>query len=61
METIAFAEVAAVPADPSRAAVWLAPLDRRAWTVGELARSAGVKPSTAGEHVARLRGLGVRV
>lgn len=58
METIALAEVAAVLADPSRAAMCLSLLDGRAWTVGELARSAGVGASTASEHVARLRAAG---
>ncbi len=52
VETIALAEVAAVLADPSRAAMCLALLDGRAWTVGELARTAGIAPSTASEHVA---------
>jgi DNA-binding transcriptional ArsR family regulator len=45
------AEVAAVLADGSRAAMCLALLDGRAWTVGELARAAGVVASTASEHV----------
>ncbi|NYI92842.1 DNA-binding transcriptional ArsR family regulator [Amycolatopsis endophytica] len=58
METIALAEVAAVLADPSRAAMCLALLDGRAWTVGELARSAGIAPSTASEHVTRLKEAG---
>ncbi|OXM71875.1 MULTISPECIES: ArsR/SmtB family transcription factor [Amycolatopsis] len=58
METIALAEVAAVLADPSRAAMCLALLDGRAWTVGELARAAGIAPSTASEHVSRLREAG---
>jgi DNA-binding transcriptional ArsR family regulator len=58
METVALAEVAAVLADPSRAAMCLALLDGRAWTVGELARSAGIGPSTASEHVARLKEAG---
>lgn len=58
METIELAEVAAVLADPSRAAMCLALLDGRAWTVGELARSAGVAASTASEHVARLKSAG---
>jgi DNA-binding transcriptional ArsR family regulator len=58
METIELAEVAAVLADPSRAAMCLSLLDGRAWTVGELARSAGVSASTASEHVARLRSAG---
>ncbi|KAA9151200.1 helix-turn-helix transcriptional regulator [Amycolatopsis acidicola] len=58
METVALAEVAAVLAEPSRATMCLALLDGRAWTVGELARSAGVSPSTASEHVTRLRDAG---
>jgi len=58
VETIALAEVAAVLADPSRAAMCLALLDGRAWTVGELARAAGIAPSTASEHVSRLREAG---
>jgi len=55
------ASVAALLADRSRAAICLALLDGRAWTVGELARSAGVAPSTASEHVARLRDGGLLV
>jgi DNA-binding transcriptional ArsR family regulator len=58
METVALAEVAAVLADPSRATMCLAMLDGRAWTVGELARAAGIRPSTASEHVTRLREAG---
>ncbi|GAB2958653.1 metalloregulator ArsR/SmtB family transcription factor [Amycolatopsis acidiphila] len=58
METVGLAEVAAVLAEPSRAAMCLALLDGRAWTVGELAKAAGVRPSTASEHVARLRETG---
>jgi DNA-binding transcriptional ArsR family regulator len=58
METIALAEVAAVLADPSRAAMCLALLDGRAWTIGELARTAGVVASTASEHVGKLRDAG---
>ncbi len=52
------ADVAAVLADPSRATMCLALLDGRAWTVGELARAAGVAPSTASEHVGVLAGAG---
>ncbi|MBO0841390.1 MAG: helix-turn-helix transcriptional regulator, partial [Sciscionella sp.] len=33
-------------------------LDGRAWTIGELARGTGVAPSTASEHVTRLRDAG---
>lgn len=57
-ETIRLAEVAAVLADPSRATMCLAMIDGRAWTVGELARTAGVAPSTASEHVRRLTDAG---
>ncbi|HWF81826.1 MAG TPA: winged helix-turn-helix domain-containing protein [Streptosporangiaceae bacterium] len=48
------ATAAGLLADRTRAAICLALLDHRAWTVGELARHAGVAPSTASEHVARL-------
>jgi DNA-binding transcriptional ArsR family regulator len=58
METIRLAEVAAVLADPSRASMCLAMIDGRAWTVGELARMAGIAPSTASEHVRRLADAG---
>jgi DNA-binding transcriptional ArsR family regulator len=54
METIGLAEVAGVLADPSRATMCLALLDGRAWTVGELAKAAGIALSTASEHVTRL-------
>ncbi|HVV22040.1 MAG TPA: helix-turn-helix domain-containing protein [Pseudonocardiaceae bacterium] len=54
METIRLADVAAVLADPSRATMCLAMIDGRAWTVGELAKAAGIAPSTASEHVRRL-------
>jgi len=52
------ADVAAVLADPSRATMCLALIDGRAWTVGELAKAAGVAPSTASEHVGVLAGAG---
>jgi DNA-binding transcriptional ArsR family regulator len=45
---------AALLADRTRAAFCLALLDGRAWTVGELARHAGVAMSTASEHGDRL-------
>lgn len=54
METVRLADVAAVLADPSRATMCLALLDGRAWTVGELAKTARIAPSTATEHVHRL-------
>jgi DNA-binding transcriptional ArsR family regulator len=58
MDTVALAEVAAVLADSSRATMCLALLDGRAWTIGELAKAAEVGPSTASEHVVRLREAG---
>lgn len=48
------AALAALFADETRAAFLLALLDGRAWTAGELARHAGVAPSTASEHLGRL-------
>ncbi|HEU5474843.1 MAG TPA: helix-turn-helix domain-containing protein [Actinophytocola sp.] len=58
MEHVALAEVAAVLAEPARAAMCLALIDGRAWTVGELARVAGIAPSTGSEHVGRLAAAG---
>lgn len=48
------ARFASLLADRSRAAMWLALLDGRAWTAGELARVAGVGRSTASEHLTLL-------
>lgn len=48
------APVAALFAEPSRAAMLRALLDGRALTAGELARVAGVSAATASEHLARL-------
>ncbi|MFG1673520.1 ArsR/SmtB family transcription factor [Micromonospora sp. NPDC049282] len=48
------AGLAALLADPTRAGFCLALLDGRAWTAGELARSAGVAASTASDHLTRL-------
>ncbi|MGW5878511.1 ArsR/SmtB family transcription factor [Nocardiopsis terrae] len=48
------AALAALLADPTRAAMCLALLDGRAWTSGELARHTGVAASTASEHLTRL-------
>ncbi|MFE7776746.1 ArsR/SmtB family transcription factor [Streptomyces sp. NPDC057445] len=48
------AALAALLADETRAAFCLALLDGRAWTAGELARHAGVAPSTASEHLGKL-------
>jgi DNA-binding transcriptional ArsR family regulator len=53
-EAQALAQRAALLADRTRAAFCLALLDGRAWTAGELARSAGVAVSTASEHLDRL-------
>jgi DNA-binding transcriptional ArsR family regulator len=62
METMTaenLADLASLLADRSRASICVALLDGRAWTVGELARHAGVAPSTASEHVTRLAGGGL--
>jgi DNA-binding transcriptional ArsR family regulator len=48
------APVAALFAEPSRAAMLRALLDGRALTAGELAKVAGVSAATASEHLARL-------
>ncbi|WP_338694858.1 winged helix-turn-helix domain-containing protein [Streptomyces sp. Q6] len=48
------AALASLIADETRAACLLALLDGRAWTAGELARHAGVAPSTASEHLGKL-------
>ena len=45
------AKFASLLADRSRAAICLALLDGRAWTAGELGRQAGIKASTASEHL----------
>lgn len=50
----ALASWAALLADRTRAAICLALLDGRAWTVTELARYAGVAVSTASEHIGQL-------
>ncbi|MET9767754.1 winged helix-turn-helix domain-containing protein [Streptomyces sp. NPDC006415] len=51
---VRLAALAALLADETRASFCLALLDGRAWTAGELARYAGVVPSTASEHLGRL-------
>ncbi|MFE6521206.1 ArsR/SmtB family transcription factor [Streptomyces sp. NPDC057794] len=48
------ARLTALLADETRAMCLLALLDGRAWTAGELARHAGVAPSTLSEHLSRL-------
>jgi DNA-binding transcriptional ArsR family regulator len=45
------AAIAALLADPTRAAMLFALSDGRAFTASELAKSAGVAPSTASEHL----------
>ena len=50
----AVASVACLLGDESRAAMCLAMLDGRSWTVSELAETAGVGLPAASEHVARL-------
>nr|WSW71099.1 winged helix-turn-helix domain-containing protein [Streptomyces sp. NBC_00995] len=47
-------ETASLLADRTRASFCQALLDGRAWTAGELARSAGVSASTASEQLSRL-------
>lgn len=46
-------------ADPSRAAMLMALMDGRAWTVGELAGQAGIARNTASEHLSRLADAGL--
>jgi DNA-binding transcriptional ArsR family regulator len=54
-----FAEIAAMFADPSRAAMLDALLGGRALPAGELARVADVSAATASTHLRRLRELGL--
>ncbi|QDY77109.1 ArsR/SmtB family transcription factor [Streptomyces qinzhouensis] len=53
------AAVAALLADPTRAAICLALLDGRSWSAGELARHTGVAPSTATGHLHLLVAAGL--
>ncbi|MFX0574809.1 ArsR/SmtB family transcription factor [Nocardia nepalensis] len=55
------AGLATLLADRTRADMCLALVDGRAWTAGELARHAGVAPSTATEHLNRLLDGGLLV
>ncbi|WP_406328794.1 ArsR/SmtB family transcription factor [Streptomyces sp. NBC_00203] len=48
------AALAGLMADETRAGFLLVLLDGRAWTAGELARHAGVAPSTTSEHLGKL-------
>lgn len=52
------AGVAAMVADPARAHMLAALMDKRALTAGELAAEAGVTPQTASGHLAKLRAAG---
>jgi DNA-binding transcriptional ArsR family regulator len=52
--TVGLAALAGLLADRTRAAFCLALLDGRAWTATELARHAGVAPSTATTHLHQL-------
>ncbi|MGW0736624.1 ArsR/SmtB family transcription factor [Streptomyces sp. NPDC002851] len=48
-------------ADETRAAICMALLEGRAWTAGELARIAGVSPSTVSGHLGKLLDAGLCV
>ena len=48
-------EIAAAMADPSRVSMLCALMDGRAWTATELSMVAGIAPSTASAHLARLQ------
>lgn len=54
-----FAEAASLMGDPARARMLTALLDGRAWTATELALEAGVVPSTASAHLARMMAGGL--
>lgn len=53
------ATLAGLLADPVRLSLVQALMDGRAWTAGELARSAGASPQLASHHLARLIDAGV--
>jgi DNA-binding transcriptional ArsR family regulator len=53
-DVVELARVAGLLADPTRAAICMALIDGRAWTATELARHAGVAPSTASEQLSKL-------
>ena len=55
MYDVDLAAVGALLGNPSRAAMLDALLTGRALTATELARTAGIAPATASEHLARLR------
>lgn len=49
-----FATAAALLADPARAAMLTRLLDGRSWTATELAKAAGIRPSTGSSHLSKL-------
>jgi len=53
-ESTGLARLAGLLADETRAAICLALIDGRGWTANELARHAGVAPSTASEALSKL-------
>lgn len=53
-QSVAFANTAALLADPSRAAMLLTMLDGKAYTAKELARAARVTPQTASFHLDKM-------
>ncbi|MEU3910358.1 winged helix-turn-helix domain-containing protein [Streptomyces sp. NPDC029721] len=55
------ASLAAALADETRAVICMTLLEGRAWTAGELARTAGVAPSTVSGHLTRLIDAGICV
>jgi len=56
---VKLAHIAALLADPARARMVMALMDRRARTAKELAFLAGISAPTASSHLARLRDLGL--
>ncbi|MCU4187014.1 winged helix-turn-helix domain-containing protein [Acidiferrimicrobium sp. IK] len=54
MSLATLSAVGALLADQTRCRLLQALMDSRAWTAGELARFAGVTPSTVSEHLSRL-------
>lgn len=59
MNTNRVAEIGAMVGDPARVSMLAALLDGRALTAGELASVAGITPSTASGHLARLTETGL--
>lgn len=59
LTTAGLAELAALVGEPGRAAMLLALMDGRALTATELAGVAGVQPSTASAHLARMTEAGL--